>query len=68
MQNNDIYLEKPMPQCLCYYLVGLATYFIFYNHDRHYQALGYQRPDHVYQTGLGSYAKIVDHFSDKPKS
>lgn len=63
---EDIYLKNyaTMPELL----LGLATYFVFYNHERHHQALAYQTPDHVYQTGLGGGAKIVDHFSDKRTS
>ncbi len=63
---EDIYLKNyaTMPELL----LGLATYFIFYNHERYHQALGYQTPVNVYQTGLGGGAKIVDHFSDKRTS
>lgn len=44
--------------------VGLAQYLAFYNTERPHQALGYQTPHHVYATGLGGGALIVDRFGD----
>ena len=44
--------------------VGLAQYFAFYNAERPHQALGYQTPSHVYSTGVGGGAVIVDRFGD----
>lgn len=44
--------------------VGLAQYFAFYNTERPHQALGYQTPHHVYTTGAGGGALIVDRFGD----
>ena len=45
-------------------LVGLAQYFAFYNAQRPHQSLGYQTPDHVYRTGVGGGALIIDRFGD----
>jgi putative transposase len=45
-------------------IVGLAQYFAFYNAERPNQALGYETPDHVYRTGVGGGALIVDKFGD----
>jgi len=45
--------------------VGLAQYFAFYNAERPYQALGYETPDHVYRTGVGGGALIVDKFGER---
>jgi putative transposase len=44
--------------------VGLAQYFVFYNAERPHQALDYQTPSHVYSTGVGGGALIVDRFGD----
>lgn len=44
--------------------VGLAQYFALYNAERPHQALGYQTPNHVYSTGVGGGALIVDRFGD----
>ena len=44
--------------------VGLAQYFAFYNAERPHQSLGYQTPDHVYRSGVGGGALIVDKFGD----
>ncbi len=44
--------------------VGLVQYFAFYNAERPHQALGYQTPRHVYSTGVGGGALIVDRFGD----
>lgn len=44
--------------------VGLAQYFAFYNTERPHQALGYQTPHHVYATGVGGGALIIDRFGD----
>ena len=44
--------------------VGLAQYFAFYNGERPHQALGYQTPSHVYATGVGGGALIIDRFGD----
>jgi len=42
--------------------VGLAQYFVFYNAERPHQSLGYETPDHVYRSGVGGGALIVDKF------
>lgn len=44
--------------------VGLAQYFAFYNAERPHQALGYQTPNHVYSSGVGGGALIVDRFGN----
>jgi len=43
-------------------MVGLSTYFAFYNGERPHQSLGYKTPDVVYQTGKDGGALIVDKF------
>ena len=45
-------------------LLGLTTYFEFYNGERPHQALGYDTPDRVYATGQGGGALIVDKFGE----
>ncbi len=45
-------------------LLGLTEYFAFYNTERFHQSLDYETPDHVYKTGLGGGASIVDKFKD----
>ena len=49
-------------------LLGLTSYFMFYNNERRHQSLGYVTPDVVYQTGLGGGAMIVDNFGDVSES
>ena len=57
---EEVYLKKyeNMPALL----MGLMHYFLFYNSERRHQSLDYTTPDHVYRTGLGGGAKIVDKF------
>jgi putative transposase len=43
-------------------MVGLSTYFAFYNGERPHQSLGNKTPDVVYQTGRDGGALIVDKF------
>jgi putative transposase len=66
VKHEDVYPKNyaSMPELL----MGLAEYFAFYNSERPHQALGYKTPDHVYLTGEGGGARIVDHFSDKQDS
>ncbi len=61
VKHEDIYLKGyvTIPELL----LGLATYFTFYNAERFHQALGYGHPDEVYRTANGGGAKIVDKFS-----
>lgn len=44
-------------------ILGLTTYFLFYNDERKHQSLGYRTPATVYQRAQGGGAKIVDKFS-----
>jgi putative transposase len=55
-----VYLKKheDMPDLM----MGLTPYFMFYNHARKRQSLGYQTPELVYRSGVGCCAKIVDKF------
>jgi len=46
-------------------ILGLTEYFIFYNEKRPHQSLSNLVPDHMYQTGKGGGAKIVDKFKSK---
>ena len=66
VKHEDVYPKNyaSMPELL----LGLAEYFAFYNSERPHQALGYKTPDHVYLTGEGGGARIVDYFSDKQDS
>ena len=66
VKHEDVYPKNyaSMPELL----LGLAEYFAFYNSERPHQALGYKTPDHVYLTGEGGGARIVDHFSGKQDS
>lgn len=59
---EEIYLKKH--ETMQDLLLGLTTYFIFYNSERRHQSLGYVTPNVVYQTGVGGGAKIVDKFGD----
>lgn len=61
VKHEDIYLKSyvTIPELL----LGLATYFTFYNTERFHQALGYRHPDEVYRTAAGGGAKIVDKFA-----
>ena len=43
-------------------MVGLTTYFVFYNGERPHQSLGDQTPDVVYRTAQGGGAIIIDKF------
>jgi putative transposase len=45
-------------------MVGLAQYFAFYNAERPHQALGYETPNRVYESGTGGGALIVDKYGD----
>jgi putative transposase len=58
---DDVYLKgyAAIPELL----LGLTTYFRFYNTERPHQSLGYMMPDEVYRTASGGGAKIVDKFS-----
>ena len=66
VKHEDVYPKNyaAMPELL----VGLAEYFVFYNDERPHQALGYKTPNHVYLSGQGGGAKIVDYYSDKQHS
>jgi len=44
-------------------LMGLTSYFLFYNEERRHQALDYKTPGEVYQTARGGGAKSVDKFN-----
>ena len=44
-------------------MVGLATYFAFYNGERPHQALGYKTPDVESRSAIGDGAVIVDKFA-----
>lgn len=43
-------------------MVGLTTYFAFYNGERPHQSLGQKTPEVVYRTAIGGGAIIVDKF------
>ena len=58
---EDVYLRKY--EGVQDLLVGLRSYFGFYNAERRHQSLDYKTPDVVYQTATGGGAKIVDKFS-----
>ena len=58
---EDVYLKKY--EGVQDLLVGLRSYFGFYNAERRHQSLDYKTPDVVYQTATGGGAKIVDKFS-----
>jgi putative transposase len=45
-------------------MVGLAQYFAFYNAERPHQALGYETPNRVYESGIGGGALIADKYGD----
>ena len=45
-------------------LLGLTSYFEFYNGERPHQALDYDTPDRVYASGQGGGALIVDKFGE----
>jgi putative transposase len=62
---EDIYIKDY--QTLAQVHAGLKTYFTFYNGERRHQSLGYQTPNHVYTTGQGGGAKIVDKWSGLPE-
>ena len=46
--------------------IRLARGFAFYNSERPHQALNYQTPDVVYETGEGGGAMIVDKYGSVP--
>lgn len=58
---EEIYLKKydSLPDLL----IGLTSYFQFYNQERRHQSLGYQTPSQVYQTAKGGGAMIIDKFN-----
>lgn len=58
---EEIYLKKH--DRLQDLIMGLTSYFLFYNEERRHQALDYQTPSLVYQTAKGGGAKIVDKFN-----
>jgi putative transposase len=60
---EDVYLKgyAGVPDLL----LGLASYFEFYNAERLHQSLGYLTPDEVYRTGSGGGARIVDKYGEK---
>ncbi len=45
---------------------GLTAYFAFYNGERPHQALNYQTPDAVYESGEGGGAMIIDKYGSLP--
>jgi putative transposase len=49
-------------------LLGLTTYFEFYNRERPHQALADGTPNRVYATGQGGGARIVDKFGKKTET
>ncbi len=55
---EEIYLKKydSLPDLL----IGLTSYFQFYNQERPHQALSYETPSQVYQTATGGGAMIID--------
>jgi putative transposase len=57
---EDVYLHKyaNLPELL----LGLTSYFQFYNAERMHQSLAYMTPNTVYRTATGGGAKIVDKF------
>lgn len=57
---EDIYLKayRHMPDLM----LGLTSYFVFYNNERMHQSLGYATPNAVYKSGMNGGAKIVDKF------
>jgi putative transposase len=61
VKHEDIYLKgySTIPELL----IGLTSYFGYYNTERAHQSLGYQTPEVVYRTAKGGGAKIVDRFS-----
>jgi putative transposase len=58
---EEIYLKKH--DRLQDLIMGLTSYFLFYNEERRHQALDYQTPSLVYQTAKGGGAMIVDKFN-----
>jgi putative transposase len=60
---EDVYLQgyAGVPDLL----LGLASYFEFYNAERYHQSLGYLTPDEVYRTANGGGARIVDKYGEK---
>lgn len=63
---EDIYIKNY--QTLAQAHRGLKTYFTFYNGERRHPSLGYQTPNHVYTTGQGGGAKIVDKWGRLPET
>ena len=45
-------------------LLGLTSYFAFYNHERPHQSLRYATPQTVYASAQGGGASIPNHFGD----
>jgi putative transposase len=58
---EEIYLKKydSLPDLV----IGLTSYFQFYNQERRHQALSYETPSQVYQTATGGGAMIIDRFN-----
>lgn len=57
---EEVYLKQH--DCVQSLLMGLTDYFVFYNHERYHQSLGYKTPDEVYRTATGGGAKIIDKY------
>ena len=49
-------------------LLGLTTYFEFYNGERPHQALADRTPNRIYATGQGGGARIVDKFGKEAET
>lgn len=60
VKHEDVYLNgyATMGELM----VGLATYFAFYNGERPHQSLGHKTPDVVYRSASGGGAVILDKF------
>jgi len=62
---EEIYLKKhdSLPDLL----IGLTSYFQFYNQEIRHQSLDYQTPCQVYQTTKGGGALIIDNLIARRK-
>ena len=65
VKHEDIYLRdySTLPELL----LGLTTYFTFYNTERPHQALAYKTPNTIYASGQGGAALIIDKFGSSSK-